>query len=696
MSSTALLKIIEDDSALRQSISPDGWNWLLSSLDPFHDFAHPLAGYPDLAGAPSVVLEITRTATIAGSQLGSGFMSCYLCPFSSSVSSANANVRAGNWDTINPPLANAGAGAFSPATPSTNATALSAYIINDACITGDMVIMTSPVPLLGDPNTNGINYTGVNPANAMLSPLVVASLTMPTGVVLRHGITAPHRVIGAGFEVTNTTAPLYRSGSVVVYDSPSNWGSCDTFIATPLGPSPSVPDGDFAIAQAHFEVVMGPPTTLDQAILMPNSKQWAAEEGAYCMAKFSSMDNRVSSATSNTGLSGYAFGQESNLLIAQQMTGINIHTTGLFQVPTNNQIQIFALGRYNCYPFNGVGSWFTGLDPINTSMQVTVKWYLEVFPNTFFEQNLVPTTSPSAVYDPVALEVYARVVSQLPPGVPVKDNFLGLIGSAIGGLAKTAISGISNAIGGSMKPVDLQAEWSAALRKHGNNPGNVIHSGDITQVVNQMRDKAMQNLKQGVPVLPGEACSQGGLCSVDDVTRMYGLWFGEPSSLGMAHYPGQDLVNASWELHGHGYGPVNATNVSSVPVASGPTQSHQCNCPPHPQMGYQQSTGPRSREFASGMNLNPNHLANFIQTSVDKGITSAVRKLGVGKAPTMQLMDYDDYDYPEASEAVKTRRRLARRKRAEQVAKCREAGIIPALTPAQVAAIERQRAKANA
>jgi hypothetical protein len=703
MSATNLLKIISDDLELRQTISPDGWNWLLSSLDPFHDFAHPLAGYPDLAGAPSVVLEMTRTISISAAQIPQGFMHVYLCPFSLNNTTNTGSLHIGSYSPgVIAAVNNVG---LSGGVLTNFDCALSCYNIPDgtgaisANTTGDLLIMTGTNFVGGGASGSSVaNFTSLTPPGANLTPCVRgagAIAPVGSGFVLRHGITAPHRVIGAGFEVTNTTAPLYRSGSVVVYDSPSNWGTCDTFMYSPLADLPTAPPNpSAAFSNVHFEVVMGPPSTLDQAILLPNSKQWGAEEGAYCVAKFSSMDNRVTSATTNLGGFTAQYGQESNLLIPQQMSATNSKTDGYFTNFTNNQLCLMSFGQYNTYPFNGVGSWFTGLDTANTSFQITCKWYLEVFPNTFFEQNLVPTTSPSACYDPVALEVYARVVSQLPPGVPVKDNFVGLIGSAIGGLAKMAVGGIKNAISnsGSKSAVDMASEWNTSVRKFGGGTSGVQQAmRDPAHNFIPIKDLAQQNLQNGVPQIRANFVDEGiAEPTMENAARMYHLWFGSPPNAVWPHanYPGEEPGGATHQM-------VTSGNAGGTVHASPPMQSHACNCPPHPSVGYQNSTGPRTNEFLGGVNMNPSHIGNFIQSAVDKGINAAVRKLGLA-SPARQPMalTYDDYaDYPEASAAVQARRRAARARRAEQIALCREKGVIPPLTEQQLAAIAKQRAK---
>jgi hypothetical protein len=621
-------------------------------------------------------------------------MNCFLCPYSLGTQNGSPAMQVGSFAPVNVgSLGSLEYGAYY----SSNNVGLSYYApldatgtsgTSNATLSGDLIINTGQniVTQLGPTLVPGCNFTALTPPSANPSPFVRSAVTpaQSNGIVLRHGITAPHRVVGAGFEVTNTTAPLYKSGSVVTYDSPSNWGELDTFMVGLQTGLPAAPVANHgAFVNTHFKVMMGPPTTLDQAILMPNSKQWSAEEGAYCVAKFSSMDNEVTCATSNV-YSGSGTGQQANIMVCQQLTATDSIGTGYFPNFITNQLQFYNLGNYNAYPFNGVGSWFTGLDTANSSFQITVKWYLEVFPNTFYEQNLIPTTSPSACYDPVALEVYARVVTQLPPAVPVKDNFLGLIGAAVGGLAKAAVGGIKNAIsnGGSKSAVDVAQDWRTAVNKHGGGSNGVSAAmRDSSYNFMPIKDLAKQNLLAGVPQIRANFVDEGvAEPTMENAARMYHMWFGNPPNAVWPHatYPGEEPGGATHAMVG--------TSAS----AGLPIQSHACNCPPHPNNGYGNSTGNRSMEFLDGINLNPQSIVNLIQSSVDKGINAAVRKLAGPQfqpAPQRRFMPpqalaYDDYeDTPEASEAVRNRRRLARQKRAAELKRCRDAGVIPKISP---------------
>jgi len=82
-------------------------------------------------------------------------------------------------------------------------------------------------------------------------------------------------------------------------------------------------------------------------------------------------------------------------------------------------------GFTNCraLPWDNNGCIFTGLSKQST-LQVTVKYFIERIP-TIRQPDLLVLARPPAPYDPVAMELYNRALSQLPCGVMVKENPLG-------------------------------------------------------------------------------------------------------------------------------------------------------------------------------------------------------------------------------------------------------------------------------
>lgn len=107
-------------------------------------------------------------------------------------------------------------------------------------------------------------------------------------------------------------------------------------------------------------------------------------------------------------------------------------------------------------PFNTSGAYFTGLSP-ETTLQLNFKLIVEVAPGPNDQLATLATSSPE--FDPPALELYSRVCSRLPPGVPQDENpageffksVLGTLGDivALGGALHPAFS----LVGGGMKAV---------------------------------------------------------------------------------------------------------------------------------------------------------------------------------------------------------------------------------------------------
>jgi hypothetical protein len=536
--------------------------------------------------------------------------------------------------------------------------------------------------------SGGAFVTALNPPSILLGGI---------NTILNHGITSPHRVIGAGFQVTNTTAALYRSGNVVVFDTPSNWTTVSYAANATDVP---VATTQFVYGQVSAKMIQGPPVTLGQAIQMGGAKQFSAEEGCYCVSKFSSLDNPVTGVAIGRGVN------QSNNLDERIVIGYPA-TVDMALTPVQNGdvtlgTQLLGVpsgpGNYLSYPFNGCGAIFTGLDPNNASLQVTAKWYIEVFPNPLFDPTLLPIVTPSARYDPLALEVYASVVSQLPGGVPVKDNFLGMIGSAIGGLASSALGGLTgqmkenarHAAGASAAELQLrdhwrdnsikplaQQEWERLRAEYGD-ASRIVHEGGGTPhrgVVAFFHNAAKKNLELKMPMRSGN--------SAQDIEFNYPFWFGD------GNYPKD-----------------NASSVPTPDYAQFSADAHVCNnCAMQKPQTMQMSVAPMSDPYYNyGRFIGPDalsgvpfgssgNISSVIQSAVDKALGNAMKKMTFTSMtpglPGVQLVrpttQYEELeDYPEASEAVKARRRVARRNRTARLAQCRVAmpEIFPAPRPA--------------
>jgi hypothetical protein len=56
-----------------------------------------------------------------------------------------------------------------------------------------------------------------------------------------------------------------------------------------------------------------------------------------------------------------------------------------------------------------------------TTLTLRVRWIIERFPNDN-ESSIVVLSTPTAHYDPVALEIYSRLMMKTPPAVMFKEN----------------------------------------------------------------------------------------------------------------------------------------------------------------------------------------------------------------------------------------------------------------------------------
>jgi len=95
------------------------------------------------------------------------------------------------------------------------------------------------------------------------------------------------------------------------------------------------------------------------------------------------------------------------------------------------------------YPLHMGGAIFTGLSD-TTTLTLNVNTFHESFPSPA-ENDILVLATPSATYDPVALEMFSHSLSSMPVGVPASENglgdwFLGAVADAAEFLAPLAVA----------------------------------------------------------------------------------------------------------------------------------------------------------------------------------------------------------------------------------------------------------------
>lgn len=361
-------------------ISEQGRDWLIVKLDAFHDKQlRNLAGAPDAQTGSSVVRCVKQSITI---QVPNGVVGNWDC-----------HVVQWPWLTCNQSVTGTGNFAVSPRsgqvlTPTTLSTIAAGRV-------GGLQIFYVP---------SGQTLQITQPLG---STQLIGQLNIPQAYTT--GVT---RLLSMGFEVHNTTSQLNVQGACCTYRQMSNdntnisWTIFDTDLS-----------GNSAFTTFSGPLVNYPPDTLQDAMLLPGSRQWEAKEGCYCMAAFFSAEDRATAVEPTCPVIGGADVTDNEGVI--NTSSVNMPIPG----PTVGASGTRAMPSFRVFNVHQSGAIFTGLSNETT---LTINWnvFLETFPDPS-QAEILPLATPSGEYDPDALDLYTRIISDMPVGVPVKENGLG-------------------------------------------------------------------------------------------------------------------------------------------------------------------------------------------------------------------------------------------------------------------------------
>jgi hypothetical protein len=255
-------------------------------------------------------------------------------------------------------------------------------------------------------NVTQVLYTGIGPTH----PVSDGGVPTPKHIASNHYTDGSHRIIGLAFEVVNTTPALYRGGSV----------TCWRQTADPVGNYMNAVDalGDPAADYHDMVFSRAPPPTVDDAMLLRDTVQWPAEQGAYVVSSQTGWDNEFVIPQSKYQIIDGAGAQACYDSRGNTFTGITNYAVGnadwsTVDCPMNNSNTEFS----NC------GAIFSGLQE-QTTLRINWRFIVERTPS-LSEPDLVVLTSPSPAYDPVAYEFYSHARRLMPVGVPLNENFMG-------------------------------------------------------------------------------------------------------------------------------------------------------------------------------------------------------------------------------------------------------------------------------
>jgi hypothetical protein len=352
----------------RVGLTPQGRDFLIAALDPFHDTQlRELAGWPDVETAPSVVRCVKQSVTVATNQAPGANWDCHVVqwPWLDALNSRR-------WGR--PLLAPGG---------------------------GNRIITN---PTAAPFNTGGLQIYGVVAGN----DLDVTDAGAQVGVIVLNPTISQGsgRIVGMAFEVVNTTAEISKQGQCTVYRQPQSHPTGDTWISTVVPPLLDIP------FSAHM--IRSPPLNQAQAMLYPGSRQWLAKEGAYIVQTFVGQDNPPQIVRYDQPCI-IADPTQEDLCAANNISSVI--------APVASQMTPTAVGlnaATKIYPIHTGGAIFTGLSSTST-LTITLNVFYESFPSTA-ESDILVMATPSAQYDPIALEIFSHCLSQMPVGVTAADN----------------------------------------------------------------------------------------------------------------------------------------------------------------------------------------------------------------------------------------------------------------------------------
>lgn len=247
-------------------------------------------------------------------------------------------------------------------------------------------------------------------------------------------LTAPIRLTAIGFEVINDTAPLNKQGSVVYWKQPAVVQGDSTAMYFTTGGYTVKPTA------IPYVGINDAPNTVSGALVMAGSLERAAAEGAYCVPQLNDPINPPKGGNATKAALVFPF-----------EGGPNLYST-LVQPGTATQVVATDTVLSG---FDQVGAYFTGLSP-TTELSVILHYVTERFPTRATSMDLVTVAKSSMPYDPIAIEMYTRIASEMPPGTEQKNNSLGAWISAAAEIGKTLIPHLAKGVSNWLNPKEEQ------------------------------------------------------------------------------------------------------------------------------------------------------------------------------------------------------------------------------------------------
>jgi hypothetical protein len=306
------------------------------------------------------------------------------------------------------------------------------------------------------------------------------------------------RLVGVGVEIVNTTAELYKQGSVTCVRVPCI--EIEGYAGLPFDvlkksdhvePEHKTNSKDLKSLQEESKKVVSlkgkdktrwtvdtddhdfhgenssmityaplpvtfaqfPPSTLNLMTVYPGSVTWAAKDGVYMVPVMNSIKNPFLWNAPNQ----YAITTNQGLPYTGNVGGyFNYNDAGTEGLATSRSL-----------PFDTSIAYFGNLSYTST-LQMTVRYFFETVPDIVVNPSMIPLMKCPTPYDPMIMEIYSRVTEKTLVAVPVGENPLGEwfndILKVVGDYAPAVGFGVGTALGNPMLGSQIGSAVSSAAR----------------------------------------------------------------------------------------------------------------------------------------------------------------------------------------------------------------------------------------
>lgn len=376
----------------RGVLTDAGAAWLKLALDPFHDDTVSISGMPDADAGDSIVQFFKRKVTITKpNNLPAGKWDCHICTLPVMNRPSNpSEIGAGE---VNGLVAGVRPSSTFVPQPAVNLIDLGTVCVNS--------VASDSESWPGEKFIAGGTFHQFN-----------QDIDSKAYAAEEASVSPMSKLIGGGFEVHNDTEMLHKGGSVVMYCMPQS--SYDNLVVRESD------NPNFVAATNEAVTIRQPPSTVGEAQLFPNSRTLSAKDGCYVPFYIDTHDTKFECHTSKILRTRRTESADILLPPGQGDVSNDAGVTAASEVYDNLSLGVNNLKKAS---IETCGAYFTGLSE-ETVLTLTLRFVVESRPTSANPQ-LLSLASQTALYDPLALELYRYIRANLPVGVPVSFNAKG-------------------------------------------------------------------------------------------------------------------------------------------------------------------------------------------------------------------------------------------------------------------------------